>query len=61
MALSLAAAASPAAAQDLAPIRARIAGLRLGANLERWYPVAKDNHPRRLGPGWWREFRAAGF
>lgn len=65
LALSLAATASavaaPAAAQDLAPIRGRVAGLRLGANLERWYPVARDNHPRRLGPGWWRDFRAAGF
>jgi hypothetical protein len=41
--------------------RQRLAGLRLGANLERWYPVARDNHPRRLGADWWRGFRAAGF
>jgi hypothetical protein len=54
----------PAQAQPPAasggPFRARIAGLRLGANLERWYPVAKDNRPRRPGPGWWGRFRAAG-
>jgi hypothetical protein len=42
-------------------LRARLGQLRLGANLERWYPVARDNRPRRLGPGWWREFRGSGF
>ncbi|MBL6455940.1 cellulase family glycosylhydrolase [Belnapia sp. T6] len=50
-----------AAAPDVAPIRRRLAGLRLGANLERWYPISRDNQPRRLGAGWWRDFRAAGF
>lgn len=52
--------AAPTAAQP-ADLRTRLAGLRLGANLERWYTVARDNHPRRLGPGWWRDFRGAGF
>jgi hypothetical protein len=42
-------------------LRAQLGQLRLGANLERWYPVARDNRPRRLGAGWWREFRASGF
>lgn len=42
-------------------LRDRLARLRLGANLERWYPVARDDRPRRLGPGWWEGFRAAGF
>jgi hypothetical protein len=42
------------------PLRARLARLRLGANLERWYPVARNNQPRRLGPGWWQGFRTAG-
>ncbi len=49
------------AAQDFAPVRTKLAGLKLGANLERWYPITKDNHPRRLGRSWWRDFRAAGF
>ena len=35
--------------------------LRLGANLERWFPVAAAQRPRRLGPGWWQDLRAAGF
>ncbi|MDN3565236.1 glycoside hydrolase family 5 protein [Paeniroseomonas aquatica] len=50
-----------AAAQAFAPIRVRIAGLQLGANLERWFAISRDNHPRRLGRAWWRDFRAAGF
>ena len=56
-------AAPPAAAQDRAAggLRQRLADLRLGANLERWYPVARDRQPRRLGRDWWRAFRAAGF
>jgi hypothetical protein len=53
-------AAGPAAAQG-GNFRARLARLRCGANLERWFPVARDNHPRRLGRGWWRDFQAAGF
>lgn len=53
-------AAIDAAAQP-ADFRTRLARLRCGANLERWYPVTRDNHPRRLGRGWWRDFRAAGF
>ena len=51
----------PAAAQQPHPLRARLGNLRLGANLERWFPVAENNQPRRLGPTWWRQFRAAGF
>lgn len=43
------------------PLLPALAALRLGANLERWFPVARDNRPRRLGRPWWREFRAAGF
>jgi Cellulase (glycosyl hydrolase family 5) len=39
----------------------RVAGLRLGANLERWFPIAANNHARRLGVGWFAELRAAGF
>jgi hypothetical protein len=53
-------AAGPAAAQA-GDLRTRLSRLRCGANLERWFPVARDNHARRLGRGWWREFRAAGF
>lgn len=37
------------------------APLRLGANLERWFPIAAEQRARRLGRGWWRDFRAAGF
>lgn len=54
-------AALPAAAQPAHPLRQRLAVLRCGANLERWFPVAANNQPRRLGPTWWREFRQAGF
>lgn len=43
------------------PLRERLAALRLGANIERWFAVASNNHPRRLGPAWWRGFKAAGF
>ncbi|MDO9708235.1 glycoside hydrolase family 5 protein [Paracraurococcus lichenis] len=53
-------AAGQAAAQA-ADFRTRLARLRVGANLERWFPVTRDNHARRLGRAWWREFRAAGF
>lgn len=42
-------------------MRGRIGELRLGANLERWFPIAANNQARRLGPDWWRDFRAAGF
>src|SRR5215207_3322255 len=62
---SLAAAPACATAQPRAasnvPLRERLAGLRLGANLERWFTVASNNQPRRLGPAWWRGFKAAGF
>ena len=44
-----------------APLRERLGALRLGANIERWFAVASNNHPRRLGPAWWRGFRSAGF
>ena len=61
LALPAAAAAGPAAAQAYGAARDSLAGLRLGANLERWFPISRDHRPRRLGPGWWRDFRAAGF
>jgi hypothetical protein len=57
--LLAAALSSPAWAQ--ADPRARFATLRLGVNLERWFPVAADRRPRRLGRGWWRELAAQGF
>nr|WP_242481679.1 cellulase family glycosylhydrolase [Paracraurococcus ruber] len=53
-------AAAPAGAQPV-DLRQRLARLRCGVNLERWFPVARDNHPRRLGRAWWRELRGAGF
>ncbi len=53
--------ARPAAAQEAGGLRPRLAGLRLGANLERWFAVARDKQPRRLGAAWWRAFRSAGF
>ncbi|MCB4821077.1 glycoside hydrolase family 5 protein [Roseicella aerolata] len=53
-------AASPVGARQ-GDLRTRISRLRYGANLERWFTVARDNHPRRLGRAWWRDFRAAGF
>ena len=49
----------PAGAQE--DPRARFAGLRLGANLERWFPIAADQRPRRLGRSWWEGLREAGF
>ncbi len=59
---ALAAAASTLAAPaDAADFRARLPELRLGANVERWFTIAADNRPRRLGRGWWEEFRGAGF
>jgi hypothetical protein len=42
-------------------LRDRLGALRLGANIERWFTVASNNHPRRLGSAWWRGFQAAGF
>ncbi len=51
-------AARPAAAEGM---RGRVSALRLGANLERWFPIAANNHARRLGPTWWTASRAAGF
>lgn len=60
---ALAAARAGTAAAAPSAMRQRIAGgaLRLGANLERWYPIARDSRARRLGRDWWRGFRAAGF
>jgi hypothetical protein len=43
------------------PLRQRLTELRVGANIERWFAVAANNHPRRLGVDWWRQFRQAGF
>ncbi|CAA9227243.1 MAG: GH5_39 / GH5_25 [uncultured Acetobacteraceae bacterium] len=54
----------PAAAQPrtpAVPLRERLGALGVGANVERWFAVASNNHPRRLGPAWWRGFREAGF
>ncbi|MGG5822255.1 glycoside hydrolase family 5 protein [Falsiroseomonas sp. HW251] len=51
--------ATPAAAQP--DPRTAFARLRLGANLERWFPIAADNRPRRLGRAWWVGLREAGF
>jgi hypothetical protein len=51
-------AAMPAAASTL---REAVPRLRLGANLERWFPIAASNRPRRLGAAWWQDLRAAGF
>jgi hypothetical protein len=54
-------AAALALASPAQALRDRIPRLRLGANLERWFPIARDQRPRRLGRGWWEEFRATGF
>ena len=51
----------PAPAADARPMRERLGELRLGANVERWFAVASNNQPRRLGPAWWRGFRSNGF
>ncbi|WP_270939245.1 cellulase family glycosylhydrolase [Falsiroseomonas oryzae] len=51
--------AAPAAAQS--DPRPRFAALRLGANLERWFPIAADQRARRLGRNWWDGLRGAGF
>jgi Cellulase (glycosyl hydrolase family 5) len=51
---------TPAAAQG-SDFKARLSRLRIGANLERWFPIARDNNARRLGRSWWRDFRAVGF
>lgn len=50
--------ARPASAADF---RDRLPELRLGANVERWFAIAADQRPRRLGRGWWEAFREAGF
>jgi len=52
------AATGPAKAADP---RDPFTSLRLGVNLERWFPIAADNRPRRLGRDWWTGLRAAGF
>lgn len=49
------------AAGTEAGFRAKLPGLRIGANLERWFPIASNNHARRLGTGWWEGLREAGF
>lgn len=51
--------ATPTFAQD--DPRARFAALGVGVNLERWFPIAADNRPRRLGRAWWQGLRAQGF
>lgn len=64
LALTPACAAAQRPAPSPAPaaaLRDRLAALRLGANLERWFTVASNNRPRRLGTAWWRGFKAAGF
>ena len=42
-------------------MRERLGALRLGANLERWFTIGSNNHPRCLGRAWWRGFKGAGF
>ena len=42
-------------------MRERLGALRLGANLERWFTIGSNNHPRRLGRAWGRGFKGAGF
>lgn len=61
MAAAAAAPLAPRAAEAAEAFRARIQTLRLGANLERWFPVAARQRPRRLGRGWWEGLREAGF
>ncbi len=41
--------------------RRRFASLRLGVNLERWFPIAAEQRARRLGRAWWQGLREAGF
>ncbi len=60
LAAALALAAGPAGAQA-ATLRDALPGLRLGANLERWFPIAASQRPRRLGRAWWQDLRGAGF
>jgi hypothetical protein len=55
---ALTGAATASAQQD---VRTRFTALRLGANLERWFPIAANQRARRLGRGWWEGLRAAGF
>jgi hypothetical protein len=58
---ALAGAQNRATAAQPADPRARFAALGLGANLERWFPIASDARPRRLGRAWWQGLREAGF
>lgn len=51
----------PKPSAPAAPLRDRLGALWLGANIERWFAIASNNHARRLGPSWWRGFKAAGF
>ena len=51
----------PRPATAAGAFRARMPGLRLGANLERWFPIAARQRPRRLGRAWWDGLREAGF
>ena len=60
-ALPVAALPWAAQAQRPHPLRARLGNLKVGANLERWFAVADNNQPRRLGPTWWRQFSQSGF
>lgn len=60
LAATAAATVAPVAAQTADP-RTGFAALRLGANLERWFPIAAGGHARRLGRGWWEGLRGAGF
>lgn len=57
----LGAAAATLAASPALAFRDHIPRLRLGTNLERWFPIARDQRARRLGRGWWEDYRAAGF
>lgn len=60
-ALLAAGAALVAAPARAATLRDSVATLRIGANLERWFPVAASQRPRRLGRAWWQDLRGAGF
>jgi hypothetical protein len=55
--------ALPAAAQGVpqGDLRTRFTSLGVGANLERWFPIAADQRPRRLGRAWWQGLRGQGF
>lgn len=58
---TLAAGLGMVSASAAAGMRDRLGELRLGANIERWFPIASGGRARRLGRGWWEALRGAGF